>query len=99
MTAYEMRISDWSSDVCSSDLAQCGHDPVVAEAGGEGVERQGQLARIDIEAGQRAAGAQRAPERILLCRNRKANVQVNSEASRGGKECVSKVRSGGSPSI
>src|SRR3546814_16130918 len=21
--AYEMRISDWSSDVCSSDLAQC----------------------------------------------------------------------------
>src|SRR3546814_5268458 len=23
-TAYEMRISDWSSDVCSSDLAQRG---------------------------------------------------------------------------
>src|SRR3546814_8062126 len=22
-TAYEMRISDWSSNVCSSDLAQC----------------------------------------------------------------------------
>src|SRR3546814_7134089 len=22
-TAYEMRISDWSSDVCSSDLAKC----------------------------------------------------------------------------
>src|SRR3546814_8169013 len=22
-TAYEMRISDWSSDVCSSDLAAC----------------------------------------------------------------------------
>src|SRR3546814_6713629 len=22
MTAYEMRISDWSSDVCSSDLSQ-----------------------------------------------------------------------------
>src|SRR3546814_1305007 len=28
-TAYEMRISDWSSDVCSSDLAEiaAGHDP------------------------------------------------------------------------
>src|SRR3546814_15264751 len=26
-TAYEMRISDWSSDVCSSDLAQLGADP------------------------------------------------------------------------
>src|SRR3546814_2941625 len=24
-TAYEMRISDWSSDVCSSDLADPGH--------------------------------------------------------------------------
>src|SRR3546814_2924951 len=23
-TAYEMRISDWSSDVCSSDLVLCG---------------------------------------------------------------------------
>src|SRR3546814_4471005 len=23
-TAYEMRISDWSSDVCSSDLGPCG---------------------------------------------------------------------------
>src|SRR3546814_7583115 len=26
-TAYEMRISDWSSDVCSSDLLCCGGDP------------------------------------------------------------------------
>src|SRR3546814_3331514 len=25
-TAYEMRISDWSSDVCSSDLRGCLHD-------------------------------------------------------------------------
>src|SRR3546814_19656145 len=24
-TAYEMRISDWSSDVCSSDLINCAH--------------------------------------------------------------------------
>src|SRR3546814_11617860 len=38
-TAYEMRISDWSSDVCSSDLR--GSDPVsetrkTAGGGGEG---------------------------------------------------------------
>src|SRR3546814_8186171 len=26
-TAYEMRISDWSSDVCSSDLALAGVSP------------------------------------------------------------------------
>src|SRR3546814_20649348 len=27
MTAYEMRISDWSSDVCSSDLAVTAEQP------------------------------------------------------------------------
>src|SRR3546814_8883192 len=35
-TAYEMRISDWSSDVCSSDLTECtSSDPAApaAEAG------------------------------------------------------------------
>src|SRR3546814_10541733 len=26
-TAYEMRISDWSSDVCSSDLLEAGYTP------------------------------------------------------------------------
>src|SRR3546814_9819317 len=26
-TAYDMRISDWSSDVCSSDLNGIAHDP------------------------------------------------------------------------
>src|SRR3546814_8318119 len=30
MTAYEMRISDWSSDVCSSDL----HDLLLAQIAG-----------------------------------------------------------------
>src|SRR3546814_5300712 len=32
-TAYEMRISDWSSDVCSSDLRDVAFDLVPAEAG------------------------------------------------------------------
>src|SRR3546814_1944198 len=31
-TAYEMRISDWSSDVCSSDLRTAGYSP--DDAGG-----------------------------------------------------------------
>src|SRR3546814_5745563 len=31
-TAYEMRISDWSSDVCSSDLVET-HFPLVAAVG------------------------------------------------------------------
>src|SRR3546814_5826227 len=32
-TAYEMRISDWSSDVCSSDLLAVGQDAVVQHGG------------------------------------------------------------------
>src|SRR3546814_7304861 len=31
-TAYEMRISDWSSDVCSSDLTACQARPHSAQA-------------------------------------------------------------------
>src|SRR3546814_6014911 len=30
-TAYEMRISDWSSDVCSSDLMAVTNDPAIAQ--------------------------------------------------------------------
>src|SRR3546814_7398824 len=34
-TAYEMRISDWSSDVCSSDLV-----PTVQRSGAVGIEQK-----------------------------------------------------------
>src|SRR3546814_11056839 len=41
-TAYEMRISDWSSDVCSSDLVGRDRGGAVArEAQGRGVEQYG----------------------------------------------------------
>src|SRR3546814_9373376 len=38
-TAYEMRISDWSSDVCSSDLRVIGEQPGIfgEDRGGFGV--------------------------------------------------------------
>src|SRR3546814_1723724 len=46
MTAYEMRISDWSSDVCSSDLVghlgkearEPGDGPAGADAADDGVD-------------------------------------------------------------
>src|SRR3546814_2562785 len=41
-TAYEMRISDWSSDVCSSDLAHA------LDAIGQGIDRPGGLAHIAL---------------------------------------------------
>src|SRR3546814_12284040 len=64
-TAYEMRISDWSSDVCSSDLpgrrsriaAQCGNvcflDPDAVEDGGVGAidDGPGQCGAIDATCG------------------------------------------------
>src|SRR3546814_1616001 len=51
-TAYEMRISDWSSDVCSSDLQREAVetpflDPVeAARRRFEGIERRDEIVRI-----------------------------------------------------
>src|SRR3546814_3235062 len=45
-TAYEMRISDWSSDVCSSDLVEPGQRGEAGHAVGGEVDGQ-------IQAGQR----------------------------------------------
>src|SRR3546814_9803057 len=67
-TAYEMRISDWSSDVCSSDLCEhrrrqgedrgaarrAGHPEVLARRPGE------EAAGVRGGAGGRAPGARRA---------------------------------------
>src|SRR3546814_5939450 len=38
-TAYEMRISDWSSDVCSSDLRQIAVEHRLADRGAEAAAR------------------------------------------------------------
>src|SRR3546814_12348994 len=52
-TAYEMRISDWSSDVCSSDLidlrqlAARGVDPILERAG---AGQRPQILRVEIGA-------------------------------------------------
>src|SRR3546814_8163686 len=44
-TAYEMRISDWSSDVCSSDLPDPGASPVRLR------RRRRSLGRVDMPVG------------------------------------------------
>src|SRR3546814_5191221 len=43
-TAYEMRISDWSSDVCSSDLSSLQSDGSTASGNGAVALGQGQTA-------------------------------------------------------
>src|SRR3546814_18049155 len=45
-TAYEMRISDWSSDVCSSDR---GHDGLIISVIGYYDERSGERAPTEID--------------------------------------------------
>src|SRR3546814_3636145 len=80
-TAYEMRISDWSSDVCSSDLREVRLDQQL----GRLHRRPGDGAGVLPVAGQRA-GAER------FCRH-----LCRSEERRVGKECVSTCRSRWSP--
>src|SRR3546814_6639888 len=45
-TAYEMRISDWSSDVCSSDLRGGGTDPAAARKPAPGAARRRRQRRV-----------------------------------------------------
>src|SRR3546814_840028 len=68
-TAYEMRISDWSSDVCSSDLEALARQPKVEGAGAgqlylaqETNDLFGQAEKLSEEAGDSYVTA----ERILL---------------------------------
>src|SRR3546814_1041634 len=67
MTAYEMRISDWSSDVCSSDLKLAVLVHRVAERRGaepHRVERDGLDA--DAEARHRRARRHRADRKSVV---------------------------------
>src|SRR3546814_8516597 len=81
-TAYEMRISDWSSDVCSSDLATA---PTVLRQ--EGWETEPTCFLVYAPVHDATASERReAPSR-----------SSRSEERRVGKECVSTCRSRWSP--
>src|SRR3546814_5884029 len=57
-TAYEMRISDWSSDVCSSDLPE-GRGARIARDRNAGGARRPNLAQLFGDRDGRGASAQR----------------------------------------
>src|SRR3546814_14570943 len=61
-TAYEMRISDWSSDVCSSDLRQ-GQHPSDQFAGAAGLH-QGGSQSLDVRGQLLGFGAQ--PQLLVI---------------------------------
>src|SRR3546814_4770697 len=99
-TAYEMRISDWSSDVCSSDLLHGGAERIAQglDAIGGNARRsqdrtahdllgQDQLENLALHIVARHFGDQR---HVRISR-------IRSEARRVGNECVSTCRSGWSP--
>src|SRR3546814_7311018 len=97
-TAYEMRISDWSSDVCSSDLQHRRHLQRDEEHPGPdaasraaGRPRAGRLRRRAFLPGP-GGGASLSVEITP------ALIAERSEERRVGKECVSTCRSRWSPS-
>src|SRR3546814_16939478 len=99
-----MRISDWSSDVCSSDL---GHQPRsvdrrLAEAGAKRIMMGAQPVKLRIELIQmgEVAQADRATAHLVLIGGTDAaprRADLRSEERRVGKECVSTCRSRLSP--
>src|SRR3546814_8261253 len=96
-TAYEMRISDWSSDVCSSDLQplQCrerfGQVPAL--------QRRSLVECVDLLLDQREI-MERVEDNLLAgiaTRMTGDDFAARSEERRVGKECVSTCRSRWSP--
>src|SRR3546814_3234281 len=104
-TAYDMRISDWSSDVCSSDLI--GALRHVGDRHGDqllGLARERPLAEHGLaefaESGLRLGRqlAARVGELPRQLRIRRVSHEPSSEERRVGKAYVSTCRSWRSPS-
>src|SRR3546814_5787134 len=95
-TAYEMRISDWSSDVCSSDLDADVHAEVERQA-----QRHAEQCRVReavAEIGHpppHDETAERSPDECYS--DAGEDRPHRSEERRVGKECVSTCRSRWSP--
>src|SRR3546814_1512971 len=90
-TAYEMRISDWSSDVCSSDLGA--HRRDLARSRLERREKDGARIKAMIARRQPLSGVRIADFTWIGA----GSYTTRSEERRVGKECVSTCRSRWSP--
>src|SRR3546814_15311370 len=88
-----MRISDWSSDVCSSDLTRHHATVVATPDRAVGRQRIGAVAAIGID-GRRGEGGR--GRRMLQQAGEEPHAE-RSEERRVGKECVSTCRSRWSP--
>src|SRR3546814_12757066 len=90
-----MRISDWSSDVCSSDLEADEFGRFLVEIdGGGGVARLQRLVADGLGGGgERRGVAEVGRDPRHLARELAFKSGVRSEERRVGKECVSTCRS------
>src|SRR3546814_9000269 len=98
-TAYEMRISDWSSDVCSSDL-QLGqhHAADAADAHAEPLQVGHRIDLFAVPAAHLHADvATDVVDDVVLLVQLAQLFQARSEERRVGKECVGTSRSRWSP--
>src|SRR3546814_1580529 len=93
-TAYDMRISDWSSDVCSSDLAAVAEVFDFLRRQHQHTDLEADLAAVclagDDGRGLRGAVLQAGDVDLLAAVQAQ---RARSEERRVGKECVSKCRS------
>src|SRR3546814_6250328 len=103
MTAYELRISDWSSDVCSSDLAKFKFhrrgDALMFDLTGKTALITGASGGIGGAIARRLHGQGAT---VVLSGTRADALtalagELRSEERRVGKECVSTCRSRWSP--
>src|SRR3546814_9582269 len=90
-TAYEVRISDWSSDVCSSDLPQRRRAHQLLREPRDGVLQGGDAGNLGR--GVRVGSGADKPSPFET----RSNERSRSEERRVGKECVSTCRSRWSP--
>src|SRR3546814_1857470 len=94
-TAYEMRISDWSSDVCSSDLRENSSMPCTPVSA-LNISFSAPIAREDARK-MRLKGATQEWLPAIDDNDSYEGGLSRSEERRVGKECVSTCRSRWSP--
>src|SRR3546814_1388395 len=94
-TAYELRISDWSSDVCSSDLSAVGGDEDERLSGSLTSSLQTQMEDKEIRrrgSGPTTGTYASSRQRVKIFQQRFGRME-RSEERRVGTECVSTCRS------
>src|SRR3546814_12249249 len=82
-TAYELRMSDWSSDVCASDLAMADEERGRLMGAPQMVRRGDEIGDV---------GGEMGVGELALAGAKAGEIAARSEERRVGKECVRTCR-------